>query len=133
MLAVKAEMGHRLHEAYHANDRATVKTIAEEQIPEMIKRIKAFRAALRKQRMAESKDFGFDILAVRIGGLISMAEQNQETLLEWLNGTRSQIDELEAPRIPYLPIPENGDPYLLQNRWLRIVGQNMANMFGVKA
>ena len=133
VLAVKAEMGHRLHEAYHANDRATVKTIAEEQIPEMIKRIKAFRAALRKQWMAENKDFGFDILAVRIGGLISMAEQNQETLLEWLNGTRSQINELEAPRIPYLPIPENGDPYLLQNRWLRIVGQNMANMFGVKA
>ena len=125
VLAVKAELGHRLYAAYHAKDRDAVKKIAEQELPELLRRTKTFRSALRKQWMAENKAFGFDVITVRIGGMIAMIEQNRETLLEWVEGERDTIDELEAPRIPYLPIPENGDPYIYINRWIRIAGQNL--------
>lgn len=132
VLSLKAEMGHRLYAAYHAGDKATLETITNTEIPQLIAKIKEFRAAIRYQWMKENKNFGFDVIAMRIGGLISQTESNQETLHAYLDGTIDHIDELDAPRVPYVPIPENGDPYLMVNRWIRIAGQNIANMFGYK-
>ncbi|MBQ8895096.1 MAG: beta-N-acetylhexosaminidase [Clostridia bacterium] len=132
VLALKAEMGHRLYAAYRAGDKSTIETITETEIPQLLEKIKAFRAALRNQWMTENKAFGFDVIAMRIGGLISQTESNQQTLRDWLAGNIPAVEELEAPRLPYMPIPENGDPYLQLNRWIRIAGQNIANMFGYK-
>jgi hypothetical protein len=69
---------------------------------------------------------------MRIGGMVAQMQEAQQTVLAWINGELEFIDELEQPRLPYLPIPENGDCLLEVNRWLRIAGQNMANMFGFK-
>lgn len=131
-LAAKVELGHQLYAAYHAADRDTIRSIAEEKIPAAIERINIFKATLRKQWMRENKPFGFDVLAMRLGGLVSQMESNQQTLLDWLNGDLTEILELEQPRLPYRPIPENGDCLMELNRWLRMAGQNIANMFGVK-
>ena len=126
VLAIKAELGHRLYEAYHAKDRAAVQKITEE-LPLLIEKVKELRSAMRLQWMRENKAFGFDIIAMRLGSLISMIEHNGETISDWLEGNLERIEELEAPRLPYEPIPENGDPYIMVNRWLQICGQNMAN------
>ena len=69
---------------------------------------------------------------MRVGGIISQMQDASDTLLAWLDGSISFIDELEQPRLPYRPIPENGDCLLAVNRWLRIAGQNIANMYGWK-
>ncbi len=128
VLAVKAELGHRLYAAYHANDCKTMQAIADAELPLLVEKVEEFHAALRAQWMRENKAFGVDILAIRLGGLIAMIEHNRQTILDWLEGTLDRIEELEAPRLPYEPIPENGDPYIMVNRWLQICGQNMANM-----
>jgi len=94
----------------------------------LIEKVKELRGAMRLQWMRENKAFGFDIIAMRLGSLISMIEHNGQTISDWLEGSLDRIEELEAPRLPYEPIPENGDPYIMVNRWLQICGQNMANM-----
>lgn len=132
VLAAKAELGHRLYGAYQKKDRDTVRRIAEIEIPDVIRRAGIFKDALRTQWMAENKRFGFDVISMRIGGLIGQLEDAVHTLHEWLNGEIERMDELEEPRLPYKPIPENGDCLLQINRWIRMAGQNIANMFGFK-
>lgn len=131
-LAAKAELGHRIYAAYHAEDRDQIRQIATQDIPLAIEKIQVFKTALRKQWMKENKPFGFDVLSMRLGGLISQMEDASHTLLAWLDGELDFIDELEQPRLPYRPIPEDGDCLLSINRWIRIAGQNIANMFGYK-
>lgn len=131
-LAAKVELGHRLYRAYHEGDRSAIKEIAEGAIPGAIEKIKTFKVALRKQWMQENKSFGFDVLSLRIGGLIAQMEDAILTLKAWLNGEISHIEELEQPRLPYTEDGKDGERLLTLNRWERMAGQNLSNMFGVR-
>ena len=132
VLAIKSEMGPRLYKAYHADDKATVSKIANEEIDEVIKRIGIFHDALRTQWFTENKNFGLDVLDIRIGGLIAQLNSSKLILNRWLNGEVEKIDELEAPRIPLMGASAKGydNGILLENRWERIAGQDVTNMFG---
>ncbi len=132
VLALKAEMGIRLRDFYLKGDRASVDNIANNEIPDLIERINKFRASLRRQWFKENKTFGFDVIDIRIGGLIYQLETAKLMLNEWINGDRAAIEELEAPRIPYMD--ETAKDYdngiLLVNRWEYIAGQDVSNMYG---
>lgn len=132
VLAMKAEMGHRIYDAYHANDRATVSAIANTEIDEVLRRIEVFHDALREQWFRENKDFGLDVLDIRIGGLKAQLKTAKIILNQWLDGKRDSIEELEAPRIPCMSEKSKGydNGLLLENRWERIAGQDVTNMFG---
>ena len=132
VLAIKAEMGKRLHKAYKAGDKATVSKIANEEIDELLRRIDIFHNALRVQWFKENKNFGLDVLDIRIGGMIGQLKTAKIVLNEWLDGKRKNIDELDAPRIPCMGEKSKGydNGLLLENRWERIAGQDITNMFG---
>ena len=132
VLSIKSEMGPRLYKAYHADDKATVSHIANTEIDEVIRRIKLFHDALRVQWFKENKNFGLDVLDLRIGGMIGQLETAKIVLNEWLEGKRDSVDELEAPRIPCMSSKAKGydNGLLLENRWERIAGQDITNMFG---
>ena len=133
VLALKAELGHKLYAAYHAGDKDTVSKIAKETIPEIIRRLGVFHDALRVQWFTENKNFGLDVLDLRIGGLVGQLKTAKIVLEQWVDGKREKVDELEEPRIPFV-INKNAKGYdnglLLENRWERIAGQDVTNMFG---
>jgi hypothetical protein len=132
VLAIKAELGRRLHTAYLANNKATVDKIANEEIDEVIRRVEIFHDALRNQWFTENKNFGLDVLDIRIGGMIGQLKTAKITLNRWLSGEIDKVDELEAPRIPCMSDKAKGydNGLLLENRWERIAGQDVTNMFG---
>ncbi|MBR6322339.1 MAG: beta-N-acetylhexosaminidase [Lachnospiraceae bacterium] len=119
-LRLKAGLGKALKAAYDAGDRDALKMIADETLPELEKRIKAFRKVLRTQWMTDNKPFGFDLQDIRLGALSMRVTEAQEQLHEYLEGKISAIPELEEERLPYEEIPEDGDVTLAQNCWKRL-------------
>jgi len=130
VLAVKAELGKRIHKAYHNNDKTEILSICEKDIPDAISLAYEFKEKLFYQWNKENKSFGFDVLDMRIGGMISQTETAKKRLLEWVNNG-TEIDELNEPRLPYHVTADKCDESVIQlNRWERMAGQNISNMFG---
>ena len=132
VLAVKAELSAELYEAYRRNDRALLSEIAGERIERLCALVEDFRVIFRAQWMRENKSFGFDVMDIRIGGLLSQLETAQYLLGEYLDGRIDKIEELEAERLPYGfggNVKADGETILL-NRWQRMAGQDISNMFG---
>ena len=75
--------------------------------------------ALRSYWMRENKGFGFEVLDVRIGGLVSRVDTVVYVLEEYLAGRTEQIFELEEERIEYFCGRLEGDDVYapLHNMW----------------
>ena len=128
VLALKAEMGIRLYNAYHGNDREILTHICNTEIDELIRLVTIFHDAFRVQWFKENKSFGFEVQDIRIGGLIGQLKTAKVEIQAYLDGEREAIEELEVPRIPYV---DSKYPYdILVNRWERIAGQDISNMYG---
>lgn len=132
VLALKSELGKELRTAYLAGDKATVKTIADEKIPAVKAAVETFRTTLRDQWMRENKVFGFDIIDVRIGGVLMQLDTAVYTINRWLNGEIDRMEELDADRLEYWPTGNgNNDGGCLHlNRWACMAGQNLSHMVG---
>ncbi len=130
VLAQKAELGKSLYRYYQSGDREGVRALTE-QIPALCEAVKTFRKLFRLQWMKENKSIGFDVCDIRIGGVLAQLDTAQLLLREWLAGDRDQLEELEAPRLDYGLFGEKGydNGILFVNRWERIAGQNISNMF----
>lgn len=131
VLAIKAEMGIRMYNAYHENDRETLEHMCEVEIDELIRRVEVFHDVFRAQWLKENKAFGFDVHDIRLGGLIGQLKSAKVEMRAYLDGERDAIEELEAPRIPYMSSGagyDNGS--ILVNRWERIAAQDISNMYG---
>lgn len=131
VLAVKAELGKELYGAYHKGDRVTLEALAEERIETVRALVEEFRQVFRAQWMRESKSFGFDVMDIRIGGVLAQLDTARYLLREYLAGRIDRIEELEAARLPYGfdgNVKADGDTILL-NRWQRMGAQVISNMF----
>ena len=132
VLAVKAELGHELYEAYQSGDRETLAELGGERIDTLKALLEDFKAVFRERWLRESKSFGFDVMDIRIGGLAAQLDTAQYMIKEYLEGRLDRIEELEAERLPYGfggNVKADGDTVLL-NRWERIAGQVVSNMYG---
>ena len=65
----------------------------------------------------DCKPQGFEVLDIRLGGLITRLESAQERLLSWLEGNVTIIEELEEERRAYDPATD----YIQLNLWEKIV------------
>ena len=131
VLSLKAELGKELYEAYHAKDRVALTELAEERIEAVRALVEEFRQVFRAQWLRESKAFGFDVMDIRIGGVLAQMETAQFLLREYLTGRSERIEALEAERLPYgfdENVRADGDTILL-NRWERMGAQVISNMF----
>lgn len=118
VLVKKATYSKRLYEAYQKNDKGRM----QEMVPEleMIKtELLEFYNTCRIQWMKENKGFGFEVLDVRIGGLISRIDTVNYVLKEYLEGRQDKIYELEEERIEYFCGRLQGDDIYapLHNVW----------------
>jgi len=98
-MGAKANIGNNIYKAYNEKNLDELKNIAENVIPDILTKFDAFLLKLRKQWFIENKTFGFDCLEIRLGGQRMRLLETQMRLREYLDGTITNIEELEIPKL----------------------------------
>ena len=99
VLSRKADFGVRLRAAYKAQDKETLASLAEE-CKWISAALEKFYKTFRAQWMYENKSLGFDVQDIRLGGLARRLCVCREIILEYLDGKREKIEELEEELLP---------------------------------
>ena len=99
-LAVKYELGVRLRRAYQSADREELRRIAQE-IPGCIASLRELLRADRRQWYHDNKPSGFEVIELRMGGVIARLEGVMIRIESYLSGEAESIDELECELLPY--------------------------------
>ena len=121
-LSVKAPLGRKLYEAYEKKDRQALAALAGEEIPLAMEKIRAYRDSREALWNRESRIFGFEVLDIRIGGLLARLESAKKRVEAWVNGEIDRLPELEEPRLPFRPVKEGEEHTLCAcNSWTTIV------------
>lgn len=97
VLHLKAALGERLHLHYKDKDRAALQK-DEEQLKVLLDRVKELRIVHRQQWMKTCSPFGWSRLDLRYGGLTARLETAVHRLGQYLDGSLSELPELEVHR-----------------------------------
>ncbi len=73
----------------------------------------------------ESKGHGFEVIDVRLGGLMSRIDTVKYRLEDYITGDILKIEELEETILPYELGGYPEGPYLAYNKYKDIVTQNL--------
>ena len=111
-LSIKAELGNRLRKAYLEKDQASLQTLAETDIPELLRRMKVLHDLHRDYWFATNKPEGFDITELRYGTQFLWLDTAKMRVEQYLRGEIPALPELEKERIPY-PAAEGELPHVL--------------------
>ncbi len=117
VLSNKAEVSRQLYNAYHADDKAALKILADTVLPQIASDIDTLRAAEEAQWMSENKPFGFEIIDIRLAGAAARARSAARRVTAFVNGDVADIPELEAERLRMHPTDE--DLYLTE--WQKMI------------
>ena len=121
-LSVKAPLGRKLYEAYEKKDRQALTELAENEIPLVMEKIRAYRDCREALWNRESRIFGFEVLDIRIGGLFARLESAKKRVEAWLKGEIDCLPEMEEPRLPFRPVKDGEEHTLCAcNSWKTIV------------
>lgn len=99
VLSIKSYIGVRIKKAYDAGDKSTLDSILNNDLPELIKRVKELKDIHRDQWFATYKPLGFEVLDIKYGGLIARIETAIKRLQDYLSGKVEHIEELEQQRL----------------------------------
>ncbi|MCL2752065.1 MAG: beta-N-acetylhexosaminidase [Firmicutes bacterium] len=94
-LYYKADLGVRMREAYRAGDRAALAALVSSVYKPLIKKIKEFYQAFAAYWDTLFKPHGFDVMDLRIGGLLLRLEHISAKLLAYASGKTDKIAELD--------------------------------------
>lgn len=100
-LALKAEMGLRVTNAYQAGDRTELARLADEDLPELKARMAALRACHMENWFRMYQALGWDIMDMRYGSLMARIDSAIEEIRRYLAGELPKLEELEEKRLPY--------------------------------
>ena len=115
VLELKATLGIELRAAYKSGNKDELKRLANEVMPEIIKRTEVFYETFKKQWYAENKLFGFEVQDIRFGGIIKRLEAVIEIINMYLDGSLECIEALACDTIPHW---DQGDgKYIIQNSY----------------
>lgn len=121
-LSVKADLGKKIYEAYHADDKEELRRLAQQDISLCMEKIEAYRNLREKVWDDESKIFGWEVIDIRFGGLFARLKSAQKRLNAYLDGALESLSELEEERLLFQPAAEGKEPGLLNcNQWVQIV------------
>lgn len=104
----KATYSKRLYRAYQENDRVAMKGFVEE-LQDIKRDIKTFYDTYRKLWLHDYKGYGFEVMDVRIGGLLARIDTVTIMLEDYLAGRTEKIYELEDTRLEYFDGRLSGD------------------------
>ena len=125
-LSVKAPLGRKLYEAYGKKDRQALAALAEKEIPLAMEKIHAYRDSREALWNRESRIFGFEVLDIRIGGLLARLESAKKRVEAWVSGEVDSLPELEEPRLLFRPVKEGEEHTLCAcNSWKTIISASL--------
>jgi len=115
-LAMKAQMGLRITEAYEKGNKKALRKFADNELPELKTRMASMRECHRDLWFRLYKPLGWDIMDMRYGSLISRIDSAANEINDYLGGKLKRIEELEEKRLPY-----NGEDGLI--KWTNYFGR----------
>lgn len=125
VLAIKTNIGCYIQEAYKTRDLSALTTMCEEVIPTLISEIKSFQESLRNIWFTDCKGHGFEILDIRLGGVISRCETTRYRLGAYISNPDYIIEELEEEKKPFHMRYINHDNLPVYNQYASIASQNI--------
>ncbi|MDI6619032.1 MAG: beta-N-acetylhexosaminidase [Clostridiales bacterium] len=99
VLKQKGDMGLRIKKYYDAKEIASLKKIAQEELPRLYESVDKLRIAHRKQWLEVYKPFGFEILDIRYGGVLARINTAKDRIIDYTEGRIAKIEELEQERL----------------------------------
>lgn len=117
VLSDKADLGVQIKTAYDRHDLPALDQICDKTIPELTGLVEKMQETREELWMSDSKPFGYELLDLRLGGIIIRLKSCRRRLKQYLSGAVSILEELEGERLPYFP---EGEP-AMENRWQRII------------
>lgn len=109
-LCLKADIGVRLKEAYDTKNKAELRNLADNVLPEIKKRMKSLRMAHMKMWHETRMTFGWESLDMIYGALICSADTAIQRVNAYLNGEIDRLETLEEDRLFFGTIPEGKNP-----------------------
>ncbi len=103
----KATFSKRIYAAYQEGDKEALAKLVEE-LSFIKEDIRGFYDAFRTLWLKENKGYGFEVMDLRVGGLISRADTVAAMVKDYLEGKQDKIYELETERISYWCAPAEG-------------------------
>lgn len=98
VLAIKANLGNKIREAYLDKNTEEIKRLADV-CSQLIEKLEEFYETFRYQWFEDYKPHGFDIQDIRFGGLIQRVKHCRSRLLEYADGKTDRILELDEERM----------------------------------
>ena len=127
--AAKSTLGTRIRSSYLKEDKETLKKIASEELPELIRIILELKKEREQIWMKEYKPNGYEVLDIRISGVAARLLSAKERIESWIEGKEGCLEELEEERLIYLE-EESGERRIPScNLWENIV--SACNIKGV--
>lgn len=117
VLASKADLGVRIQKAYKQNAQLVLKDISEKEIPETVANLEDMKLIREKLWMEDAKPFGYELLDIKLGGVITRLNSACRRIKQYLSGNIVRLEELEEERLPYFE--EAADKR--ENRWSQII------------
>ena len=102
VLAIKADIGHKLVCAYKDGNTEFLKEATEKILPELVQRAEKLRRAHRTVFLSNYKAVGWEVLDIRYGGMIARVKTAIDRLNSYLSGEITEIEELLEPRLMYM-------------------------------
>lgn len=99
-LAVKCEIAEKIAPAYKANDKNTLKQIAEKLLPSLIEKTKTVHKSHKDVWFRDNKSSNFASIDIRYGGVCARAETAIMLINGYLEGKIDKIEELAEERLP---------------------------------
>lgn len=101
VLKLKSEFGIALKRAYDAKDNETLKQMALSGIPAIAEAVRELRAAHRTQWFKMFKPFGWEVIDIRYGGVLTRLDTAAVRIMDYVEGRIPRIEELEQERLVY--------------------------------
>lgn len=99
VLSIKCELGVEIKKLYDNNDSEGLRQIIDHKLPELQKSVIELWETHREQWLFSYKPFGWEIMDIRYGGLITRINTISKRLNEYISGTIDEILELEEERL----------------------------------
>lgn len=115
VLALKADAGVRITDAYLSGNKLDLTYMAEDVLPEIRRRVEALHAYHFERWHKVNKPFGWDIIDLRYGGLLMSLSTAIARISSYLAGNVDRLEELEEKRLPYQGQEGLVDCYLYKN------------------
>lgn len=101
VLTIKANLGNKLRKAYKDNNKNELNKLLVLS-KKLLRRLNQFYKDFYKMWHLEAKDFGFDVMDLRLGGLIQRNKSLISKLNKYLNNEIDNIEEFEEDSLDVL-------------------------------